>query len=124
MTRKLWILLFFIIATAGLMVFNIIVLGLGDPKFSKDLETALVFYFPIWLAFYTPQMVIGWLMFTIKIPMSINQTNAFLVFTILTLLVMEVSFLLDIGLMFLAVEWVSALFVAWLIRRWLLTINQ
>ncbi|MFV1985578.1 MAG: hypothetical protein ACC657_18660 [Thiohalomonadales bacterium] len=120
MTRILWFFLLFIAGTGGLMMFNIMVLGLGDPKFSKDIKTALVFYFPIWLAFFTPHMIAGWLMFTINIPFSQNQSKAFLVFTFLVLLALEVSFIFDAKLVFLVLGFVVALLVAWSIRRWLM----
>ena len=123
MTRSLWIFPLFIISTACLMILNIMVFGLGDPKYPKDIETALGLYFPIWLAFYTPQIVVGWFMLTTKVPVSKTQVNALLFFTLFTLFTFEISFILDTGLMLLAVEWFVAVFVAWLIRRWLLFVK-
>ena len=120
MTRTIWIITLFIGGTASLMIFNIIVLGLGDPKFPKDLETALGFYLPIWLFFYFPHMISVWLILTVKIPVSRNQTITLLGFTVLILLAIQISFMLDFMLLTLAVIWVTALFIAGLLRYRLL----
>lgn len=124
MTRILWIFSLFISGTAGLMIFNTMVLGLGDSKFPIDFETALGFYLPIWLGFYTPHMIVGLLMLTIKIPASNNRTIATTAFTVLTLSALSISFALDAKVEALAVEWIAALFIAWLFRRWLLGMTK
>jgi hypothetical protein len=113
----------FIGGAAGFMIFNIIVLGLGDPKFPKGLETALGIYLPIWLVFYIPHMIVGWLMLTVKIPVSRRQTIAFIGYTFLILLAIEISFVLDAKLAVVALTWVAALFIAWLVRLRLLGVE-
>ena len=120
MARNIWILLLFIGGTSGLMIFNIIVLGLGDTKFSQDISTALGIYLPIWLVCYLPHMIAGWLILTIKVPASKNQTIAYLGFTVLILLAIQMSFVLDLKLVALGITWVTALFIAWLLRHWIL----
>lgn len=123
MIRTLWIFPLIICGVAGLMTFNIMALGLGDTKFPQNIETALGFYFPIWLLFFTPHMLTGWLMLTINIPSSQKKVIAFIGFIVLILLAIELSFVFDLKLTALAFEWVAVLFIAWLIRRWLQSVS-
>lgn len=120
MTRLLLFFLFYVVGVASLMVFNILVLELGDPKFSKDIKIALGFYFPVWLALFTPHMLIGSLIFTLKTSLSQSHCMALLIFTILIMFLVEVSFVLDAKLLVIALEFVVILLAAWFIRQWLM----
>ena len=120
MTRTLWIIPLFIVGVGSLMIFNIMILGLGDPKFPNSIETALGFYFPIWLVLFMPQMIVGWLLLTVNVPASSNQTFTVTGFTILILFATEVSFTLDLNLLAIAAGSVVVLLATWLIRYWLI----
>ncbi|WP_041736827.1 hypothetical protein [Colwellia psychrerythraea] len=111
--------LLFLIGVAGLMVINVNIFELGDSKFDKGLGTSLGFYFPIWFVFYLPHIITCMLILNLKIVSTRVQAITLLCFTLMILLVVEISFLLNVKLGAIFVEWVVILLCACFARRWL-----
>lgn len=120
MFRCLWLIPIYILAVAGLMYINVILLGFGDSKFPKNIDMALGFYFPLWLLVHIPHVVLGWGMLSSKrLSKKANAIQfALLLLSILGLI--EVSFLLDLPIFVFPLELMITYWIALFLRRDLL----
>ena len=119
MNRNLFAFPLFIVAATVMTIFNVIVLELGDAKFPSNLETAISIYLPIWLLGYAPHMISGWLILSKNINAPKSQKVATTTFTLITLLLLEVSFIFDADYIILGVELIITLLIAFGLRFWL-----
>ena len=119
MLRTSWILPLFILGAAALIFTNVVLLGLGDTKFEPVADTAFGFYLPIWLVFYSPHVLVGWVVLSLNVPPSRARSLVLFIFTVLVLAFLEASFVLDAGVVSLVIQFFVVLAVAILARNWL-----
>jgi len=119
MLKTSWVVPIFILGASALIFTNVVLLGLGDSKFEPVADTAFGFYLPIWLVFYSPHLLVGWVVLSINVPQSRSRGMVLFFFTVLILAFLEASFVLDAGVVSLVVEFFVVLAVAFLARNWL-----
>jgi hypothetical protein len=119
MLRTSWVVPLFILGASALIFTNVVLLGLGDSKFEPVPDTAFGFYLPIWLALYSPHILVGWVVLSFNVPPSRARGVVLFVFTFLVLTFLEASFILDAGVVSLVAQFFVALAVTFLARNWI-----
>ena len=121
MLKTIWIFPVYYFLLALLIIFNVIVLQAGDPKFPSNLHTALTIYLPIWSIVSIPNILAVWSILTFKIPLVAIKPKVIVWFTVAILLALEVSFLLDLKLKGMVIEWALLIAALLLVRNRILT---
>jgi len=119
MLKTTWVVPIVVLGASALMYINVVVLGLGDSKFEPVAATAFGFYLPIWLVFYSPHVLVGWVVLSFNVPASRARSAVLMIFSVLVLAFLEASFVLDAGVVSLVIQFLVVLATAFLARNWL-----
>ena len=119
MLKTAWVVPLFVLGASALIFTNVVLLGLGDSKFEPVADTAFGFYLPIWLVFYSPHLLVGWIVLSLNVPHSRSRGMVLFFITVLILAFLEASFVLDAGVVTLVIQFFVVLAVSFLARNWL-----
>ena len=117
MKGTIWVLPVYAMLAATLVSLNVVKYQLGDPSVGTDLVAAIQIYTPLWLAFYGPPLIAGWLIISSRVTPHLRQNMLLFVYLVLVLTLLELSLITDAHWTMILVEWVILLAVAYAMRR-------
>jgi len=120
MKGTIWVLPVYVMLAATLVSLNVVLFQLGDPGVGTDPGAAIQIYAPLWLTFYAPPLIAGWLIISSRVTPHSRQHLLLFVHVVLVLTLLELSFITDAHWTTILVEWVILLAVAYAMRRLLI----